>query len=341
MVDSRIRDDDVTRSCSACLRNTGRALGQDTAMRPFKCTHCGLVFTHPMPDAEALFAFYQGFSFQRRDVSELLAQVPAVKRSILHFVGPPRGTGRFLDYGGATGVYARAAQDLGWKAAVSDYDRSMLEVARNGLNVKYIFVDPEVIEGEPYEVVFAFHVIEHWNDIDGNLTRLLDLVAPGGRLVLATPNAWTAEKRVRTRQRLGYIEILEKHGVERSVAERLLGQDDSITCWDPPRHLYAFTPDSLRAIGHRLGLPTRVWTGYNTSAIFEPRQYGIPTLAMLGRRILGGFARCSRSTVLAGLSELPVAVRERLGLALLAIRWPALGEQLYVEYTKPAPVADA
>lgn len=329
-------DDVVARTCPACLGKTGRSLGQDAPLRPYKCVVCGLVFTHPMPDEDALIAYYQGFSFQRKKVSQLLAQLPAVKRSLTYFAGPPRGTRRFLDYGGASGIYARAAQDLGWVAAVSDYDKSMLSVARDDLKVAHVFTKPESIDGQTYEVIFAFHVIEHWNDIDSHLERLADLVSPGGRLLFATPNARTVEKRVRARHRLEYVRILEMHGVEKSVAERWLAQDDSITCWDPPRHLFAFTPDSARAIGRRLGLATRVWTGYNTSRIFEPRQYGIPTLPMLCSRMVKGLVSLSRSSVLAALRELPMTVRERLGLYWLAFRHPDMGEQLYFEYTKPA-----
>jgi SAM-dependent methyltransferase len=288
-----------------------------------------------MPDKATLMAYYQGFSFQKQSLNELLRVLPAIRRSLKYFIGAPVGTRRFLDYGGATGVYARAAQDLGWKAAVSDYDIDMLRIARDELGVPHTFVEPEHIDGEPYDVIFSFHVIEHWNEIDTGISRLLELLSPGGRLLFATPNALTAEKRVRLRHRRSYIQILEKHGVDRSAAERLLEQDDSITCWDPPRHLFAFTPNSMRAIGTRLGLSTRVMTGYNTSPLFEPRQYGIPTLSSLLRRAFNGLIHGRRSIVLASLRDLPCTARERLGLALLALKRPDFGEQLYVEFKKP------
>jgi len=323
-------------TCPACLEEAGVLLGSGaSATPPHKCEACGLVFAHPMPDTASLMAFYQGFSFQRQSRAELLRHLPAIRRSLTHFVGPPVGTGRFLDYGGATGVYARAAQDLGWKAAVSDFDIAMLRIAHDELGVPHTFVEPECIDGEPYDVIFSFHVIEHWNDIDSNISRLLKLLSPGGRLLFATPNAQTTEKRVRHRQRRGYIRILESHGVDHTEAERLLAKDDSITCWDPPRHLFAFTPASLRALGARFGFVTRVMTGYNTSTLFEPRQYSIPTLLALSRRAIEGVARGSRSTLLAALRDVPSTARHRLGLAWLELRFPDLGEQLYVEFKKP------
>lgn len=323
-------------ACPACLEETGVLLGSGaSATPPYKCETCGLVFTHPMPNTETLKAFYQGFSFQRQSREELLRLLPAIRRSLNHFVGPPVGTGRFLDYGGASGVYARAAQDLGWKAAVSDFDVAMLMIAHDELGVPHTYVDPECIGGEAYQVIFGFHVIEHWNDIDSNISRLLELLSPGGRLLFATPNAHTSEKRVRHSQRRGYVRILERHGVTHDEAEKLLAQDDSITCWDPPRHLYAFTPASLRALGTRLGLATRVMTGYNTSVIFEPRQYSIPTLPELFRRSANALRHASRSRLIQALKDIPTTTRQRLGLAWLAFWLPDLGEQLYVEYTKP------
>jgi len=48
---------------------------------------------------------------------------------------------------------------------------------------------------------------------------------------------------------------------------------DSILAWDPPRHLFAFTPKSLAAIGVRFGRETEIFVGYNTNRLFEPRQY--------------------------------------------------------------------
>jgi len=294
-----------------------------------KCAKCGLVYTSPMPTDHELLKYYQGFNFQKQPTKTLLARIPSICRSLRHFVGTSKISGRFLDYGGGSGIYALAAERLGWEADLYDCDEQMVEFARRELSVARAYTTLENVKG-PYNVIFAFHVIEHWNDFDRNLKQLLSILAPGGSLLFATPNANSVEKSVRSAHRQSYRNILIKNGASEDQADFWMNQNDSITCWDPPRHLFAFTPQSFVEIGKRYSLETTIWTGFNTSEVFEPRSYVVPRYSeSMIIAITGARAGNPKSAIRKFITD----IRLRQRLQQLRKSHPHLGEQLYVKYS--------
>jgi SAM-dependent methyltransferase len=283
-----------------------------------------------MPDDAALVEFYQQFAFEKPLREDMEHDVPAIKASLRHFVGlPEQGRNRFLDYGGGFGIYCNAARRLGWEPALFDYDRGCLDFAKTEMGVTRVADNLADFSGDKFDVIVAYHVIEHWNQLDENMKALLALLAPGGRIVFATPNADGVEKWVRPYHLRNYARGLVARGEGRARATLLSVRPRSFLCWDPPRHLFAFTADSLRAIGRSHGLSVRIETGYNTSLIHEPRQYVVPN----------PFA--PRFKVPAGAGELASALRKWVacfswaGCKLLSRLFPDRGEQLYVTFTAP------
>lgn len=317
-------------TCPACLGGNAPLVFAGGKHAMAKCRDCGLVFTSPMPTDAELLEYYQGFSFQLESDPRLRRHLPAIRSSLMHFVGEPALGGRFLDYGGGCGVYAAAAAELGWRAELFDYDCQMVAVGKRVFGIDAAWTDLDSAVG-PYEIIFAFHVVEHWNHLDRHLGGLLQKLQPGGSLVGATPNALSLEKSVRHAHRQRYEHILEEAGASAEEAQAWLRKADSVTCWDPPRHLFAFTPGSLESLGRRHGLVVEVTTGYNTDLLFEPRGYIVPTpldaLRDLGWRAL----RRPRHA----LRRLARAWTERRDLGRLRREQPAMGEQLYFKMTKP------
>jgi SAM-dependent methyltransferase len=315
--------------CQAC---GSTAIAFSAGIREFglrKCGECGLVRTNPMPNDADLLQFYQQFAFEKPSYEDVDNDVPAIKASLRHFVGVPQaGRNRFLDYGGGFGIYCKAARQLGWEPSLFDYDRGCLEYAQSVMGVPCAVGDLADLREKQFDVIFGYHVIEHWNRVDENIEALLRLLAPEGRIILATPNAESVEKWVRPYHLRKYMLGLSARGEALPRAAWLTLQVRSFLCWDPPRHLFAFSAQSLQAIGRRHGLKAKIETGYNTSVVYEPRQYVVPN--PFSRR----FKVPRVSSPLTSFLRKVVAVFSWLGCKVLQRCFPRRGEQLYVVYSR-------
>lgn len=316
--------------CPACESEALAFSGGNGRYGFRKCGNCGLVRTEPMPCGTELIEFYQQFAFEKPIAADIGNDIPNIAKSLRHFIGvPQQGRNRFLDYGGGFGIYSKAARHLGWQPSLFDYDRGCLEFAKLEMGVEAAVDDLALLEGERFDVIFGYHVIEHWNEIDGNLRLLLSLLAPRGKIVFATPHADSCEKWVRPYHLRNYARGLVARGESWPRAIVLTAKLDSFLCWDPPRHLFAFSADALRKIGRRHGLKSRIETGYNTSLLHEPRQYVVPNPFAPRFKVPPG------ASPLSSLLRKVFACLSWVGCGALSRIFTNRGEQLYVTYTVP------
>ena len=137
------------------------------------------------------------------------------------------GSGRLLDVGCASGKFLRQMLAVGWKIAGIEIDEAAANKARS--------VTPNIVVGDPaqlslpaesFDVITAFHVVEHMPDPLGALRNMLRWLAPGGVIVVEVPNAAGAVARVFGRYWSAY---------------------------DVPRHLVHFTPATMTSLVERAG----------------------------------------------------------------------------------------
>ncbi len=149
------------------------------------------------------------------------------RRRVLKNVPPWQGQGRLLDVGCATGRFLQRMQALGWRVSGIELDPVAAATART--------VTPDVTVGDPAEItlpaagfdlVTAFHVVEHLPDPTAALRNMLAWLAPGGLMIVEVPNVggWGGA---------------------------LFGRFWSGL--DFPRHLIHFTPATMRALVERCG----------------------------------------------------------------------------------------
>lgn len=96
--------------------------------------------------------------------------------------------GRVLDYGCGPGLLADAFGLTDFAGVEIDTD--MLAIAR-AKHPHAILVTPDELgklDGQAFDTVAALAIIEHLDDPAGFLRTLRGLLAPGGRIVLTTPN---------------------------------------------------------------------------------------------------------------------------------------------------------
>jgi hypothetical protein len=95
-------------------------------------------------------------------------------------------------------------------------------------------------------------VIEHVPNPVGFMRPLVAALAPGGVLIVTTPNNAMLDPLFR-------LELLKRYA-ENSTAGRVPAaarmMRDSWLCLDPPRHIYAFNAQSLRQAAEKAGAVT-------------------------------------------------------------------------------------
>jgi SAM-dependent methyltransferase len=137
------------------------------------------------------------------------------------------GQGRLLDVGCASGKFLRQMGAVGWTLAGIESDAGAAARART--------TGAEIFVGDPaaapfadgrFDLITAFHSLEHMPDPLGALTRMLRWLAPGGLAIVEVPNA-------------------------AGLGAAIFGSYWS--GFDLPRHLTHFTPATMRAMVERAG----------------------------------------------------------------------------------------
>jgi SAM-dependent methyltransferase len=221
-----------------------------------RCDRCGLVYMNPPPNDERIVRFYaKGYAphlrfdpsrFDRRfrrlvnrfvvryhlapSCRELSRGVGnRVLRFAAKFLGrfvmkhhlAPHGEKRLLDVGCGNGGWLYRHARLGWRAEGVEISPEACRQARSlGLSVHEgtLFDLPDTPR---FDVICLHHLIEHVADPVGTLEKAGRLLAPNGRIVIRLPN-------------------LDSYGFRRFGL-----------LWfplEPPRHLFQFTPRTVRRL---------------------------------------------------------------------------------------------
>jgi SAM-dependent methyltransferase len=225
-----------------------------------------------------------------------------LRRRLAWSCPPWRGQGRLLDVGCGSGGTLGVARALGWETWGIELDPEA--AARAGRFADTIHVG-DVLSApfppERFDVVTAFHVLEHVADPVAVARRMLGWLAPGGLLIVEVPNA-------------------------AGLGARLFGP-----AWsglELPRHLSQFTPATLAGVVERAG-GRIAWCWHQA----KPRHYLWSLSAALRDRGWHGLAGATEWRPVYG------ALKLGLELVLPVVRAARRGEAIRVgvERRSPAP----
>lgn len=210
-LDPRPNEDQLGKLYADYFTHQPVTLSLDRGLRPLKRRLARLVLSAKRQ--------YPGTALERV-LGRLLSLIPGMvyfaNSHVLWLSGP---TGKLLDLGCGSGRFLKQMERYGWAGQGVEFDGGGVEAARNiGLEVFHGKVEDAGLPQGSFEAISLIHVIEHLIDPAATLKTLFDLLLPGGRLLIATPNVAS----------LG-------HGIFREAWREL----------DPPRHLYLFSPESL------------------------------------------------------------------------------------------------
>lgn len=244
------------------------------------CSDCGLIFVANPPSDEGrarLYSFEAGYHQALVDHDRTTALHTKEAEANLALLRRHVRAGRLLDMGCSTGLFLKAARESGWLGQGLEYspDSSRIAVEKYGLQVHCGELRQGLYAARAFDVITLWDVIEHVPDPHSAIKMLRDCLAPGGWLVLKTPNADGLYPR------LG-----------RLLAKRL-------GFWghvEPPGHLYQFTVATLGRMVRGAGLDVvavhhqRIPIGYSFGSFkdwFRSAKWAVYCLAFIPLAVIG------------------------------------------------------
>lgn len=245
-----------------------------------QCQDCSLAFIHPQPALENIAGFYPKFyyayveqtqpehsflkrmelNFRKRKKAEILtvhynyprefpknifySLISTISRTVNdvpHYIAD----GVLLDIGCGKGTYLQQMKELGWQTLGVEFSDSGVQAATQaGLEVLHGTVEEAGFQSDSIDYARMADVLEHLPDPVGTMTEIHRILKPGGMMQISLPNI-------------------------RSFTFWLFGQ-----YWFPleiPRHLFFYSPDSLKRICHQTGFEVESLHIWSDKVVdFEP-----------------------------------------------------------------------
>lgn len=228
----------LTQRCNLCDYPAGAARFSKDGFDLVQCGACGLWYVSNPPSAVELARLYSFDAGYHADLAADTASAAfhageAVRN--LRLLERHATSGRLLDVGCSSGLFLKAARERGWRVQGLEYSADSSRIARDvhGLPVKTGELSSETFEPGSFDVLTMWDVIEHVPDPLTTVRNAARLLAPGGLLVIKTPNV---------------------DGLYPRVSLRLA---DRLGFWghpEPPGHLYQFSVRTLKRLVARAGL---------------------------------------------------------------------------------------
>lgn len=281
-----------------------RLMVDDVLWTAVRCRSCGLGYLSPRPTAEEIGRYYPESYYGRRKL-----QLDRYRRLAAYV--PPEGT-RLLDVGTARGDFLAVMRDQGWQ--VTGIEPFQKAGNPHDLTIhRFDFPAECDLAAESYDVITAWAVFEHLGDPGEAFRQCARMLVPGGRFIVQVPNL-------------------------RSVHSRWALQEDV------PRHLYFFTPRTLRAYALASGL--KLERIAHTTDLFGGSGRGVLRLALV--RALGHsndeFFEIMRTPKRERFQRWPAlacawtatSALEHVILSDRLVRAARVSGQIVVTFTKPA-----
>lgn len=201
------------------------------------CTTCTLRFTQDVPAAASIGKYYRSENYiSHTNTSKGLVNrlyhivrnyTLGSKKKLIQAVSR-RSTGTLLDLGAGVGAFASYMRQQGWQVTGLEPDRETRKRAleQNGI----VLQDTEDLFKLPaaqFDVITMWHVLEHVHQLEAYLVQLKTLLKPDGVLLIAVPNYTSHD-----------ASWYQEHWA----------------AYDVPRHLYHFSPASMRTLLQKQGL---------------------------------------------------------------------------------------
>jgi SAM-dependent methyltransferase len=190
-----------------------------------QCRHCGYVYANPRWETGELIGAYAAVEDQTY-LEERAGRELTFRK---HLEALEKRTGgangrRLLDVGAYIGVFVETAEAAGWNALGVVPSQWAAGVAQGeGLAVIEGTLDAAELEGERFDVVTLWDVIEHVADPRLELAKCFDLLAPGGFVAVHTMDIDSLAARVMGRRWPWLMDMHIHYFSKRTLREMLEG----------------------------------------------------------------------------------------------------------------------
>jgi 2-polyprenyl-3-methyl-5-hydroxy-6-metoxy-1,4-benzoquinol methylase len=215
-----------------------------------RCTGCGLMMENPRDDEATLgrtYAKVTDGSYEREEENRIRSAREHL--ALVTEYAPP--SGRLLDVGCSTGIFAGVAQARGWE--VVGVDPSTWAIARARARCPGAVFESHLLHElrfhpDRFDVITLWDVLEHVSSPVELLQRLKVWLVPGGWLFLSLPNADSMAARLMGKR---WVLLLREHlwyFAPPTIGRLLAGVGFSLVHHRPKRVRF-----SLTTIASRLG----------------------------------------------------------------------------------------
>jgi 2-polyprenyl-3-methyl-5-hydroxy-6-metoxy-1,4-benzoquinol methylase len=192
-----------------------------------QCSNCDFRFTNPRPDEKEMTLYYESDEYISHDSKKrsILQTIYTVIRKFTirnkyRIVNKYSSGSSILDIGCGTGDFLNYCRKMKFETTGIEPNKKARTFANENLSLT-VYEESHLDTFQPgsFNVITMWHVLEHVHHLNERLKKIHSLLKPGGTLIIAVPDSysWDAKK-----------------------------FNSFWAAYDLPRHLYHFTPDSMK-----------------------------------------------------------------------------------------------
>lgn len=189
-------DESAERPCPACGSVEARTKYLEPPFRVVQCGSCSLVYLANPPDEPTLYEEYHARtqaavdSYRSDSHDKNLAELYAINAQRMAMVMSAKSSGKLLDIGCGRGFFMKTARESGFQVSGIDVSNNAVGYARDilGLVVSTDSLDQLISRREQFDLITAWHVLEHFIDPIGTLRSIRTLLAENGICFVEVPN---------------------------------------------------------------------------------------------------------------------------------------------------------
>jgi 2-polyprenyl-3-methyl-5-hydroxy-6-metoxy-1,4-benzoquinol methylase len=165
------------------------AVRDDPAIKIISCSECGLVFlsktNHITPEFYENSGMHSGCLIT---IEEWLKETEVDDQRRFELVKNLLPSKKLLDFGCGAAGFLNKAKVLAASVTGIELETRVKEYWAGKINI-HSRVGETISSNDGYDLITAFHVLEHCSDPREELKRLAQLLKSGGKLILEVPNS--------------------------------------------------------------------------------------------------------------------------------------------------------